>query len=211
MEWDGFIEGELKCERCGKELSDKNGRNPVETYAGTFTGLCGDCERESPYTVKEYFDGAKKISYPPICPSHRRSRETHIAYDDCDECDGKGMEVVRRHNRGNYRSYCEECLDRFHSHPFRETSDEVRDEYVPSHSDWEDDFQNDIEDIEDEEEQKRIAKEYWEKINEDRKKVRKVINEKFEEAKEMSEDEGVEHIKDVESEIKDLDLNKEYW
>lgn len=212
-DWDGFLKGDLECEKCGKELSGKNGSYPAETYAGSYTGLCKDCQNEGAYVVKEYFDGAKKISHPPLWTSTGRCRDTFKAYDDCDECDGDGMNIIHKSFRdgGKYRAYCEECAERFREHPLRKARDEMEDKFMVLHTAWEDDFQEKIEDIDDEDKKKEIAEEIWDKIHEDRDKVYEVIKRRFEEAKDMGSFEGIEHIKDAEDEIMELDLNKEYW
>ena len=108
MEWDGFPpEGvKLKCDRCGVELSGRDGDRPAESYLGTYTGLCYTCQNAGPYVVETFFDGAKRLSYPgtqwwPSYPS-------------------------------GYRSYCEACFKRFINHPVRVADrafeDEVNDQ-----------------------------------------------------------------------------------
>jgi len=120
MTWDGMLPPQ-DCQRCGKPLN-ADGGHPAELYAGTFTGLCYTCEREGPYVVKTYSaDGARRISYPPSCPSHRRDREEHIAYPDCHQCKGTGRITVDRPWRtgGGYHKPCDACLQRFSAHPGR--------------------------------------------------------------------------------------------
>ncbi len=215
MSWDGFLPEGVTCKRCGKELSDKNGRNPAESYLGSYTGLCKECTYEDPYVVKEYFDGAKKISHPPIKISGHNPRREFVAYDDCDECDGKGCEENHRVHRTNYYSYCEKCNEKFHSHPLRERKQELLEKYeqpINRRLDrWEEDFQDDIEDIEDDEKVEEIAEDYLEKINEDKNKLWDIIHEKFDEAKEFDNtDEGIEHLETVVDEIEELNLHKDY-
>jgi len=133
MEWDGFPpEGvKLKCDRCGVELSGRDGDRPAESYLGTYTGLCYTCQNAGPYVVETFFDGAKRLSYPPSCPSWRRDRELYTAYGDCPTCKGSGTQWWTSYPSG-YRSYCEACFKRFINHPVRVADrafeDEVNDQ-----------------------------------------------------------------------------------
>jgi len=120
MSWDGMLPPH-PCKRCGKPLN-ADGGHPAELYAGTYTGLCTQCQNTGPYVVKEYgADGAQRISYPPHCPAWRRDREEFIAYPDCRECGGTGRIYVDRgwKHGGPYYRPCDRCLDRFRGHPGR--------------------------------------------------------------------------------------------
>jgi hypothetical protein len=98
---------------CGKMLDDENGRNPAETYAGTYTGLCYRCSMGPPVVMAVFtFDGAQKVSWPPSCPSWRRSRETFYGYPECENC--KGMGATRGwNNHSPIWNHCKDCLKRF--------------------------------------------------------------------------------------------------
>ena len=107
------------CIKCGKPLN-ADGNHPAELYAGTYTGLCYGCEKSSSYVVKEYRDGAKRISYPPHCPSWRRDREEFIAYDGCPFCKGTGRFMKYSHGTfGSYPVHCDRCFDRYYNEPLR--------------------------------------------------------------------------------------------
>jgi len=112
--WDGMYP-KHSCKKCGKPLN-ADGNHPAELYTGTYTGLCYGCEKSSAYVVKEYRDGAKRISYPPHCPSWRRNREEFVAYDDCPDCGGKGRKMISRTFGvgGSYPINCEKCADRYY-------------------------------------------------------------------------------------------------
>lgn len=114
--WDGFLHG-VKCSNCDKVL----GQNPAENYAGTYTGLCYTCERADVFVAKAEPDGAQHLSYPPHCPAWRRDREMFKAYTDCQECNGKGRQVISRTDAqgGSYPIQCESCSKRYHGHPIR--------------------------------------------------------------------------------------------
>lgn len=105
------IPSKLTCQKCGKTL----GKIPAETYAGTYTGLCYDCQNSSSYVIEKFSDGAMTISYPPSCPSHRRDRGHHTAYADCPKCGGTGRKYVSRcmSMGGPYYEYCPDCLNKF--------------------------------------------------------------------------------------------------
>jgi hypothetical protein len=106
------------CLRCGKPLDGEHGRNPAETYAGTYNGLCYPCTGKEPYVEAIYtFDGAQRVSWPPHCPSWRRDRESFKGYPDCENC--KGMGATRGYSGGMWSGpmwhYCHPCSERFHA------------------------------------------------------------------------------------------------
>lgn len=102
-----------RCTKCGKPMN-ADGNHPAELYAGTFTGLCYDCQSDPAYTVKTFETGAKLVSHPPHCPAWRRDREMFIAFDDCPECKGRGYKMNQRGfgSGGPYPEYCRLCSDR---------------------------------------------------------------------------------------------------
>lgn len=117
--WDGMLPPH-NCKRCGKPLN-ADGFHPAELYMGTYTGLCYACEKAPMYIESTAPDGGQRLSYPPTSPSHRRERETYIAYPDCPDCEGKGRFYISRslaQGRGYYR-FCRTCTDRWSGHPFR--------------------------------------------------------------------------------------------
>lgn len=120
MGWDGMLP-RRNCERCGKPLN-QDGAHPAELYAGTFTGLCYVCERAGGYALETYRDGAKRISYPPHCPSWRRDREEYTAYEDCTECNGTGRHAISRDysKGGSYPVQCKACSERYYSDKLRD-------------------------------------------------------------------------------------------
>lgn len=112
MDERGFLP-DRKCQHCQKPLQGEGETRPAESYLGTFTGLCYTCEKEPAYVVREQADGGKIWSHPPYCPSFRREREEHIAYDDCKECNHGRVIVLRSYALGgSYSSYCKKCLAR---------------------------------------------------------------------------------------------------
>lgn len=122
MDDQGFLP-QQNCQGCGKPLN--RDKNPAELYAGTFTGLCYECERKAAYVTYEFSDGAKYWSHAPHCPSWRRDRETFIAYDDCPECKEKHGRIMVSRNfsqGGPYPIQCQTCLSRYTSHPERQAS-----------------------------------------------------------------------------------------
>ena len=107
----------MNCIKCGKKL----GENPAETYPGTYTGLCYNCQDADPYIVEEFPDSGVKISYPPYAPSFRRERRTFVAYRDCCECRGSGRIKVQRDltEGGSYFIQCRACSKRYYNYPPR--------------------------------------------------------------------------------------------
>ena len=108
------------CKSCKGPL-DTTGDRPAELYLGTYTGLCNKCTMAGSFVVKEYRDGALKISYAPHCPSWRRDREEYIAYSDCEICRGTGRLYVSRSmsQGGSYYRYCSQCLNRYSNESLR--------------------------------------------------------------------------------------------
>ena len=114
------------CKRCGKPLN-ADGGHPAELYLGTYTGFCYQCERSGVWVLEIHADGARRLSYPPDCPSHRRDRREFWAYQDCIDCKGAGHHYVHQDLRwgGGYLSYCETCFTRFYANPLRKLYDEA--------------------------------------------------------------------------------------
>lgn len=112
---DGFMPPS-ECYRCTTPLQGQYSGHPAESYAGTFTGLCGKCTHAEPIKIGEYDNGAELWEYAPHCPSWRRDRETYIAFSDCLRCIGRGFSWIGRSDAsgGSYRAYCRECNGRFH-------------------------------------------------------------------------------------------------
>jgi hypothetical protein len=108
----GMYPADWTCKACGKVLN-ADGGHPAELYAGTYTGLCYGCERAGTYVVpdSELPDGARRISWPPACPSWRRDRTEHWAYPDCEDCKGKGARM-RYGRNGQWTEYCRPCMTR---------------------------------------------------------------------------------------------------
>ena len=119
MDEHGMLPKGLRCKRCGRAL-DADGNHPAERYAGTYTGLCDDCTRAPVFMVEEDpTDGARKLSYPPQCPSWRREREEVVAYADCPACQGTGrvQETVYQWSgwRETIMAQCKACHERYWS------------------------------------------------------------------------------------------------
>jgi hypothetical protein len=108
----GMYPADWTCKACGKVLN-ADGGHPAELYAGTYTGLCYGCERGGPYVVpdSELPDGARRVSWPPACPSWRRDRTEHWAYPDCEDCKGQGARM-RYGRNGQWTEGCRSCLTR---------------------------------------------------------------------------------------------------
>jgi hypothetical protein len=108
-----------RCLRCSK-LLNADGGHPAEIYAGTYNGLCYGCTGSARYIVRvSLLDGARQVSWPPHCPSWRRDRESHTAYEGCETCGGLGIELPAYRGWENAGQYCRPCLERFSSHPVR--------------------------------------------------------------------------------------------
>ena len=114
------------CKACGKPLN-ADGGHPAELYAGTYTGLCYECEKKGAYEEKELPSGAKMMSHPPHCPSWRRDRERFYWFPDCanQRCD-KGREMVSRSLSlgGSYPVQCPACMRRHSTSPATVAEDE---------------------------------------------------------------------------------------
>lgn len=109
------------CKQCGRQLN-ADGDHPAELYAGTYTGLCYQCERSGERLLAvARLDGAETWEFPPHCPSWRRARERFIGFTGCAECGGKGRLWVGRADAqgGSYSKQCEACSARFWGHPLR--------------------------------------------------------------------------------------------
>lgn len=108
----GMYPADWTCKACGKVLN-ADGGHPAELYAGTYTGLCYGCERAGTYVVpdSELPDGARRVSWPPACPSWRRDRTEHWAYPDCEDCKGKGARMRYGH-MNQWTEFCRPCLAR---------------------------------------------------------------------------------------------------
>lgn len=126
MTWNGFLEN-CRCKNCNKPLSGQDGPRPAESYAGTYTGLCYDCEGAKDFVLTHYqLDSCKLISTPPSCPSWRRERETYYAYDDCSNCKGKGYTWKSGTYGGFSRHYCEPCINRFSEQETRKLATTIK-------------------------------------------------------------------------------------
>jgi hypothetical protein len=102
----------MECLNCGKQLN-ADGNHPAETYAGTWNGLCYGCTKAPAFVARiAVLDHAREVSWPPSSPSHRRDRETVIAYRDCTVCGGWGV-------TGYERERCRACGTRYSTHPLR--------------------------------------------------------------------------------------------
>lgn len=100
--------GPHHCSRCGRELSGPDGPRPAETYLGTLNGLCYPCTSSGPYVVARYpWDGAQLVSWPPHCPSWRRTREEFHGYPGCETCAGLGA----TRGYGQWTPIWERCRD----------------------------------------------------------------------------------------------------
>ena len=131
MDKDGFLAGAgydcagaespYKCQVCQKPLSSANGPRPAETYLGTLTGICYQCQNGPAYIERTEYDGAQCWSYPPHCPAWRRDRERFVGYADCPDCKGKPRIMISRCNSqgGLYPKCCPTCSDRYFNEPAR--------------------------------------------------------------------------------------------
>lgn len=120
MQWDGFLTG-CTCKRCGRQLQGLGDGRPAESYAGTYTGLCYDCERQGERLLRTAFDGCATWEFPPHCPAWRRDREQFKGYAGCPVCRGKGRLMRYQEPRfgGSYSTNCEPCSKRYYAHPRR--------------------------------------------------------------------------------------------
>lgn len=110
MNKNGFFEG-LKCKKCNEPLQGERSGHPAESYAGTYTGLCYECQNSSSYVIETYANGAKLWSHPPHCPSWRRDREEFVAFNDCQECHHGRIMISRSYGQGgSYPEYCRSCM-----------------------------------------------------------------------------------------------------
>lgn len=107
-----LVGGPHHCLACGTELNE-GGRLPAETYLGTFNGLCYPCTGAGAHVVAVYsYDGARRVSWPPACPSHRRTREEFFGYGDCEHCGGLGATRGYGHYTPIWER-CKSCSDRY--------------------------------------------------------------------------------------------------
>ena len=106
------------CRQCHKPLN-ADGGHPAELYAGTYTGLCYQCEGGAAYRVHTNpVSGAETWSHPPHCPSWRRDRETFLHYDGCEHCRHGRIMVYRPGPQGgSYPKQCESCSQKHYRHP----------------------------------------------------------------------------------------------
>jgi hypothetical protein len=119
MDRHGMLPDDWSCMRCAKQLGT---RNPAELYAGTWNGLCYGCTSEGPYVAAvAALDGARKVSWPPNCPSYRRDRQEHYAYEDCENC--KGLGATGYHSTSHAAETCKPCLARYCAHPVRRAAE----------------------------------------------------------------------------------------
>jgi hypothetical protein len=109
------------CKQCGKPLN-ADGFHPAELYAGTYTGLCYQCERSNERIIStDPVDGAQTWEFPPHAPSWRRTRERFIGFVGCTKCEGKGRLWIGRADSqgGSYAQQCSDCSTRYWGHPLR--------------------------------------------------------------------------------------------
>ena len=109
------------CKQCDKPLN-ADGGHPAELYAGTYTGLCYQCERSGERLIKtDPLDGSQCWEFPPHCPSWRRTRERFTGFAGCEKCSGKGRIWIGRSDSqgGSYAIQCETCSARYWNHPLR--------------------------------------------------------------------------------------------
>ena len=120
MNANGFLIG-LSCKCCGRKLQGEGEGRPAESYAGTYTGLCYDCEFRAEFKERTCFDGAEIWSFPPHCPAWRRDRESFIGYSGCLTCEGKGRKWISRPDSrgGSYTVNCPDCRSKFDSNTVR--------------------------------------------------------------------------------------------
>lgn len=166
------------------------------------------------HVIKEHFDGAKKVVYPHVNITSISERVEYVAYDDCEFCYGSGVriEIEGRDDKKIVRHHqCEHCADRFKDHPLRRAKDRAMSEYIPSSEQVREVYEKKIEGIEDEEQQEIIAYNITRWYHRDKKEVVRVINRRFERAKKMVVDEGIDYIEKSLDEIKKADLNLDYW
>lgn len=109
------------CARCGRPLQGMGEGRPAERYAGTYTGLCYECNDRPPECGGvSALDGARYWEYPPHAPSWRRDREGgHVGYADCPRCRGRGV-VNWPVASGTPYTQCEDCTARYDAHPLRQ-------------------------------------------------------------------------------------------
>lgn len=116
MDRNGYLP-KHNCKQCNNPLAE------VERYLGIYTGLCTSCMLMPAYIISCYkIDNCLIISHPPNSVSHRRDRETHHAYIDCQVCKGTGRIYQSRGyaSGGGYYHYCQTCLlERYYKHPMR--------------------------------------------------------------------------------------------
>jgi hypothetical protein len=122
MDRHGMLPPDMCCARCAKPLN-RDGNHPAELYAGTYNGLCYGCTSAGAFVEKVAgLDGARRVSWPPHCPSWRRDREHHIGYEGCPDCDGLGIRKGTRGN-GSGGTSCEFCSAGYAAHPVRRAAD----------------------------------------------------------------------------------------
>jgi hypothetical protein len=119
MDRHGMLPDDWACIRCAKPLN-ADGNHPAELYAGTWNGLCYGCTSAGAYVAAtSSLDGCRRVSWPPHCPSWRRDREDHWAYEDCQTCGGMGIELPAYRGSNSGGQYCRPCLARYSAHPQR--------------------------------------------------------------------------------------------
>jgi hypothetical protein len=122
MDRNGMLPADISCVRCARPLN-ADGGHPAELYAGTYNGLCYPCTSAPAFVARTAtLDGAREVSWPPHCPSWRRDREKHIAYEGCPICDGLGITLSTR-TYGSSGHWCEPCMIRYSAHPVRKSAD----------------------------------------------------------------------------------------
>jgi hypothetical protein len=107
--WDGFLPAH-DCKVCGTALQGQGSGRPAELYAGTYTGLCYTCERSAEFKLSDNADGSETWSFPPACPSWRRTRETYTCFPGHGCAHGSRWVSRADAQGGSYRVSCETCM-----------------------------------------------------------------------------------------------------
>ena len=137
MDEQGMLTKVPVCRGCGKTLNADGGHS-AELYAGTYTGLCYDCERRGPVVIDTLVSEARVWSCPPHCPSWRRDREQFFQFEGC-SCDhGRTWETSRSFGVSNrYPVQCRICSSRHYQHPVVRAQAKVDAEIYKAVSLWE--------------------------------------------------------------------------
>jgi len=207
----------IVCPHCGDKfkkvkadvVEDISSPNPRDF----FPKLCKECKHADPFVKEKEFDGAKKISYPPVTlfgQNRKHHRTTYWAYDDCENCDGKGRVKKRSSYGGRYYAQCKECSNKKRGHPLRKAKREVRKELQEKiRKKYNSLFHSRLKakgiDPDDneliarrEDEAQKIAEPILESKRKKETELRENLEERFEKATELEEtSNGINHIKSV--------------